>query len=147
MPVMEGRLIFAAWVKEERKRRRKTIVQCANAAGVVQSAWSTYEDATRKAQPERDTVIKIADALADGYDPEFRIQALRAAGYDPQYTPTPPGMTALQVNEDHGLFEVDQAGETVKGEVIMPPELRKQLNAFFRIFKESGLIDDEEGDS
>lgn len=67
---------FAQWVKDTRERQKFTVVECATRAGVSHPTWIEYENTAKQKQPRKDTILKIADALAIP-----RSEALEAAGF------------------------------------------------------------------
>lgn len=95
---------FALWVRDTRNSKRLKVIECARRADVVQSVWSRYENDKKFVQPERATVLKIADALGVP-----RHEALEAAGYSTEI-PTPPGAQGFLFNEEGDSYEVDSDG-------------------------------------
>lgn len=85
-------MTFGQWVKQARDRLELSQEECASRAGVHQSVWSEYENAEKKAQPRRSTVLKIARALGVSDD-----EALQSAGYaaTPSTTEVPAEWRAI----------------------------------------------------
>jgi transcriptional regulator with XRE-family HTH domain len=70
-------MTFAEWIVLKRKAKRMSQAECAKAAGVSTPVWCEYENTEKQAQPRKDTVRKIAQALDVSIE-----EAMQAAGYD-----------------------------------------------------------------
>ncbi len=88
---------FAQWVKDTRERQQLSIVECATRAGVSHPAWIEYENTTKGRQPRRDTVLKIAEALAVKEE-----EALESAGFRTTMPAVPQELVSIweRVPED-----------------------------------------------
>lgn len=75
-------MTFAEWVVLKRKAQRMSQSECAKIAGVSTPVWCEYENTEKKAQPRKETVKKIAQALSVPVQ-----EAMQAAGYDAHIDP------------------------------------------------------------